>query len=145
MVQAHSNIPKHEIYFENIFTSYHLLSSLGERNICAVGTLRENRTVGAFKSVAPSKASSKKSRGSFDYRCDSKVFVCNRNDNSVVNIASNYLTHEPIHKANRRIKQQTNATIDLPFLMNQYDWEMGGVDGMDRLFPTYRSTIRVKK
>ena len=36
VVQAHTNIIKHEIYFDNFFTRYDLLSSLGEREIYVV-------------------------------------------------------------------------------------------------------------
>ena len=133
VVQAHSNILKHEIYFNNFLTSYVLLSSLGERNIRAVGTIRENRTAGASKSITSSKSLSKKPSGSLDYRCDGKVFVCKWNDNSVFNIASNYLTHEPIHQTSRRMKQQTNATINMAFLVKQYNGGMSGVDVMDQL------------
>ena len=51
VVQARSNILKHEIYFHNFFTSYDLLSSLGEQNIRAVGAIREKRKAVACKSI----------------------------------------------------------------------------------------------
>ena len=95
--------------------------------------------------MASYKALSKKPRGSYNYRCDDKVVVCKWNDNSVFNILSNYFTYEPIHKANRRMKQQTNATIDMPFLMKQYNQGMGGVDVIDRLLGSYRPAICEKK
>ena len=76
---------------------------------------------------------------------DGKVFVCRWNNNSLVNIASNYFTQQPIHKASRRMKQQTNAIIDKPFFVKQYNWKIGGVDIMDRLLGSYRSIIHGKK
>ena len=144
VVQANSNILKYESYFDNFFTSYDIFSSLGGRNVRAVGSIRENRTARASKFMASSKALSKKPRDSFDYRCDAKVFVCKWNDNSVVNTSSNCLTHKPIHEENRRIKQQTNATNDMPFLVKQCNWGMGGVDVMDRLLSSHRLTRRGK-
>ena len=43
------------------------------------------------------------------------------------------------------MKQQTNATIDMPFLVKQYNWGMSGIDTMDMLLGSYRPTIRGKK
>ena len=147
VVQAHSNILNQEISLTNFFTSYDLLSSFGERNVRAVGTIRDNRTSRSFKSIVSFKALSKKPRSSFDYRYDCKVIVCKCNDNFVVNIASNYLTHKPIHKASRMTKQQTNATVGMPLLVKQYKQGMGGVDVMNRLLVLLESRpiIRGKK
>ena len=64
VAQANSNILIHEIYFDNFFTSYDFLSSLVERNKCAVGAIRENRTAAASKSMSSRKALSKKPHGS---------------------------------------------------------------------------------
>ena len=51
-VVSRSSKPKyHEIYFDNFFTSTRLLQLLSEKGFIAVGTIRENRTNGASKSM----------------------------------------------------------------------------------------------
>ena len=52
--QAHSNLLKHKIYFDNFFTNYNLLSSFGEQNLRGVETIQENRSARASKSVVSS-------------------------------------------------------------------------------------------
>ena len=51
-VVSRSSEPKyHEIYFDNFFTSTRLLQLLSEKGYITVGTIRENRTNGASKSM----------------------------------------------------------------------------------------------
>lgn len=38
---------RHRLYFDNFFSSYHLMCLLSERNFCATGTVRSNRIGGA--------------------------------------------------------------------------------------------------
>ncbi|KFM72920.1 hypothetical protein X975_12817, partial [Stegodyphus mimosarum] len=45
------------------------------------------------------KAMSKFRHGEFDYQCDGEVYMCCWNDSSVVTIASNFITHEPLGRA----------------------------------------------
>ena len=52
--------------------------------------LRDNRTSGADKVVTSAKDMKKKERASFDFVCDGTVFVVKWNDNSIVNVASNF-------------------------------------------------------
>jgi len=49
VVQGQSDTSKYVLYFDNFFSSYDLIATLSERNIAAVGTIRENRTAGASK------------------------------------------------------------------------------------------------
>ena len=48
----------------------------------------------------------KKTRDSFDYRCNGNILICKWHDNSIVNIAStgNYFTHQPVLRVNHRVK-----------------------------------------
>ena len=48
---------------------------LGEQNVRASETIRENRTRGAKRTLISSKALQKKERGTFDFCTDGKVFV----------------------------------------------------------------------
>ena len=91
-------------YFDNFFTSVKFLELIAESGFIAVGTVRENRTSGACKTMLSNKDMKKRERGSYDYRCNGEIFVCKWNDNSIVNIASNHFTHEPVRKAKRYVK-----------------------------------------
>ena len=51
MVTRSSKPKYHEIYFDNFFTSTRLLQLLSEKGYITVGTIRENRTNGASKSM----------------------------------------------------------------------------------------------
>ena len=84
---------KHELFFDNFCTNYHLLADLAERNIKAIGTVRENRTLGASGKMKSIKEMKKSERGTFDFCSDGIVYFCKWNDNSIVNIASNFSLH----------------------------------------------------
>ena len=111
----------------------------------AIGTVRENRTKGACKAMISNKEMKKAARGSYDYRCDGRVYVCKWNDNNIVNIASNFCSHEPVQKVKRRVKRAADLNVTQPFLGKKYNDGMGGVDVMDRLLSSYRPRIRGKK
>ena len=100
----HSDPEIHELYCDNFFTSYELMNVLAEQKMKAIGTVRENRTKGACKAMISNKEMKKAARGSYDYRCDGRVYVCKWNDNNIVNIASNFCSHEPVQKVKRRVK-----------------------------------------
>ena len=73
------------------------------------------------------------------------VYFCKWNDNSVVNIGSNVLSHLPIETVKRSVKSEPDAHITQPQLIKQYNNGMGGVDVMDRLLGSYHPMIRGKK
>ena len=73
------------------------------------------------------------------------MFFCKWNDNSIVNIASNFATHQPLQKVSRRVKRNPNTSFDIPMLVKLYNNGMGEVDVMDRLLGSYRPSIRGKK
>ncbi len=79
--------------FDHLFTSARLLKLLTEKGFIAVGTVRENKTDGASKSMISKKEMKKQHRGSYDYHCNGEVFICKFHDNSIVNIACNHFTH----------------------------------------------------
>ncbi len=53
----------------------------------------------------------KQQRGSYDYRCNGEVFICKWHDNSIVNIASNHVTNEPVHKVIRQIRRKGKIEV----------------------------------
>ena len=144
IVRNHSNVERHQLFFDNFFTSYDLLSNLGKDGVRATGTVRENQTGGVNKVLTDTKAMKKSARGTFDYRCDGDVYMCKWKDNACVMVASNCLTHEPIHKTQRWV-QHERRNVDQPDLIHAYNSGMGGVDVMDRLLSSYRPKIRGKK
>ena len=76
----------HQLYFDNFFTSYHLMTKLAEKSMRATETKRENRTEEANKQLIQNK---ELQGGTYDYCSDGKVYIAKCHDNSVVNIASN--------------------------------------------------------
>ena len=144
IIEEHSQPAKQALFFDNFFTSYRLCADRTQCDIKFIGTVRENRSVGACKAITSSKKLSRSNRGSFDYRSDSEVF-CKWNDNSIANIASNFATHQPLQKVSQRVKRNPNTSVDMPMLDKPYNNGMGGVDVMDRLLGSYRLSIHGKK
>lgn len=135
---------QHEVYFDNFFTSHGLLTKLADQGIRATGTVRDSRTGGCpLKSV---KDVGKEERGSFHYKCDGAVYTCRWNDNAVVTVSSNHLSHEPVGSA-KRFSRRSNKKVEIPqpHLIKKYNEGMGGVDVMDRLLGSYRPRLRSKK
>ena len=141
IIEKHSNVGDHHFFFDNFFISYSLLKSLAERNVKTTGTIRENRTNG----TGSSKQLKKTERGTYDFRCDGNVYICKWNDNAVVSVATNYLSHLPLHQVRRRVKKQSNVKVPQPHLICSYNEGMGGVDLMGRLLASCRPMIRGKK
>jgi len=127
-IETSSATKHHQLFFDNFFASYALMESLGERHMRATDTIRENRTKGASDKLIDNKELKKKGCGYFDSVSDGCVYVMKWNDNSVVTMASNYLTHEPVQTAVRRVKGNSNVTVKQPFIARQYNAFMGGVD-----------------
>ena len=139
VVKEHSDPMKHELFFDNFFTSYNLLEDLADQNV------KKNRTLGATKKMKTLKEMKKSNRGSFGFCSDGKIYFCKWNDNSVANIGSNYVSHLPVQTVKRRVKKDSNVSITQPQLIKKYNLGMGGVDVMDRLLGSYQPIIRDKK
>ena len=92
-----------------------------------------------------SKDIKKKSRGTYDYRCNGNLYVCNWNDNSTVNIASNFLAHESYFRTKRQFREQETVEVSQPNIIQTYNKGMGGVDLMDQLLGSYRPMTRARK
>lgn len=135
---------KHEIYFDNFFSSYNLISQLSKQGLRATGTIRKMRT--GHCPLKSKKELAKSARGTFDYFSDGSVYVCSWNDNSVVSVASNCYTHEPLGTAKRySYAQKSKIDVPQPNIILKYNEGMGGVDVLDKLLGSYRPQLRSKK
>ena len=141
----HSGPLTHELSFDNFFTSCNLLADAAAKKVKAIGTVREGRTLRASSKMKSLKEMKNSDRGTFDFGSDGVDYFCKWNDNSIVNIGSNFLSHLPIETVKRRVKSEPDARITQPQLIKQYNNGMGGVDVMDRLWGSYHSVIRGKK
>jgi hypothetical protein len=145
VVEENSQPSCHSLYFDNFFTSHALMVELSTKNMKATGTVRENRTAGASSFLLSTKQMKNQKRGNFDVCSDGTVFVAKWHDNSIVTMASNWQTHEPLQETKRRVKGSSNVTVTQPNLVQSYNLGMGGVDLLDRLCASYRPSIRGKK
>ena len=68
IVERHSEVHRHDLYFDNFFTSHQLLKDLAEKSVRATGTIRENRTGCAAKLMTSTKKMKKTERDTFEYR-----------------------------------------------------------------------------
>ncbi|KRY10351.1 PiggyBac transposable element-derived protein 3 [Trichinella patagoniensis] len=144
IIQETSNTTRHTLYFDNFFNSYDLLVMLSELKMRAIGTIRPYRSNGADAVMLPDKELMKQKRGAFDFRSDGNVYIAKWHDNSIVRIASNFMTHSPLRNTQRRVKGQ-RIEVKVPNIVRSYNTGMGGVDLLDKLAAAYRPTIRSKK
>ena len=111
IAKENSDPIKHELFFDNFFTSYKLFENFAYQNLKASGAVRGNRTLGATKKMKTLKERKKSDRGLLDFHSDGKVYFCRWNNNSVVNIRSNYDSQLPVETVKRRVKRDSNVTI----------------------------------
>ncbi|KRX49931.1 PiggyBac transposable element-derived protein 3 [Trichinella murrelli] len=134
MISVLERPEKHELYFNNFFASYDLLEKLSDKMIRATGTIRNSRTRKIL--IMPVDEVKKKYRGFFDHVCNGTVYVCRWNDNAVVTLASNHLTHHPIGLVQRCSQlQKKHVKISMPEIVRRYNTSMG----------VYRPRLRSKK
>lgn len=148
VVNLASSLPpdKYVLYFDNFFTSLRLLQHLDTIGMQATGTVRANRIDNC--PVLEVDKMKKTVRGTSDYRLDttSNILVARWNDNSVVTLASNCHGMEPAGSAKRwSTAEKRRIEIPQPYLIGQYNKNMGGVDRMDQNIATYRISIRSRK
>lgn len=136
----------HRIFFDNFFSSYKLFNLLNEKGFYATGTIRENRTCNAV--IESVKNIKKKDRGSYDFSFDNeqKILLVRWNDNSVVTVATNNCTVEPLVNAKRyNRKEKKTVSIPQPKVIADYNQHMGGVDLHDNGICNYRINVKGKK
>lgn len=137
---------EHIVYFDNFFTSHALLRDLREAGYRATGTVRENRTKKC--PLISIKDMKKKNRAEFDYRFDTvnQILFVRWLDNSVCTMGTNYDFVYPLGKVKRWSSAEgRKVDVDIPFIFQNYNKGMGGVDQADQSIAVYRSAIRSKK
>lgn len=131
----------HRVFFDNFFTSYHLMCLLNERRFFGTGTVRSNRIGGA---KLPEKLEKGKYQALFDQ--NQELLTVRWRDNSNVTVLTNHLNVEPIAQARRYDrKAKKHIHIPMPGLIKEYNTYMGGVDLHDNALANYRIGIRGKK
>ncbi|XP_030763273.1 piggyBac transposable element-derived protein 2-like [Sitophilus oryzae] len=133
----------YKIYFDNYFTSIGLLDYLANRNICAMGTVRENRLE---RCPFPDKKEwNKKPRGAYKFMASESVLMVKWKDNKVVTAASNFSSNSIVKTSRWCRITKFKKQIDQPEIIANYNIGMGGVDKMDSLVAVYRTRIRQRK
>ncbi|XP_033228842.1 piggyBac transposable element-derived protein 3-like [Belonocnema kinseyi] len=136
----------HRVFFDNFFFSYKLFCLLKENGFYATGTIRENRTCNSTMETV--KSIKKKNRGTYDFSFDNeqKILLVRWNDNSVVTVATNNCTIEPLVNAKRyNRKEKRKESITQPKVIAEYNQHMGCVDLHDNGICNYRINVKGKK
>lgn len=135
------------VYFDNWFTSMELLYYLrNEYGILALGTLQKPRGRGC--KLKDDKELSKLGRGNFDFKCDNKkqIVYVKWLDNKCVNIASTYVSINPIKEVQRYKKDvKERVPVQCPKIIVDYNAHMGGVDLADMLISLYRTKMKTHR
>ena len=131
------------LMFDNLFTSFDLLTRLSEKGLAGTGTVRQNRLnrVNIIKKKDMEKKTVARGTSEAVFNED-QVLTCWK-DNKPVYIASNKYGMEPFTTCTRfnRTERRT-IIIPVPSCVHQYNLKMGGVDIMDNMVACYRIKFR---
>ena len=123
----------YRVFMDNFFTSMRLLHFLAANSIRASGTVRGNRTGNC--PIASKKEIDKFKRGEMDYRTtgSGELTIVGWKDNKSVYVASNCDSVEPMSSVQRWNKEtKGKISVTQPYLIDQYNKGMGGVDRTDQ-------------
>ncbi|XP_049855323.1 piggyBac transposable element-derived protein 3-like [Schistocerca gregaria] len=130
------------VYFNRYFTTIPLLVKLKEKEIEATGTIMVNR----IKNVNLKEGRMKRGECHSYVRADEAVVITEWQDSQRVVIASTCAGIEPKCKVQRWCKQKGHyLDVDCPFVIEQYNAKMGGVDIHDQQVECYRMWFRTRK
>ncbi|KAG4075382.1 hypothetical protein HA402_009535 [Bradysia odoriphaga] len=136
-----------QIYTDNLFTSFNLLTELRQRGYGVTATVRTNRLPADIP--LPSKSEmEKKGRGAFKSKIskDNGIITVRWTDNAVVSMASTTYGVQPMTTAKRYSKlDRKYVEVDRPHMIAMYNKYMGGTDRMDQDIGRNRINIRGKK
>jgi hypothetical protein len=137
---------RHQLFFDNFFSSPELLVYLMSQGIFAVATLRRDRSRGC--PLPAEKDMRKNGRGNLAEFTDSKagLVVCAWYDNRMVLTISNFIGKDPISSCKRYDrKKKESLTVPRPASIGLYNKFMGGVDKADMFLSIYRTKHRSRK
>lgn len=136
------------VYMDNYFTSFRLLDRLASNDIQATGTIRANKLRQC--DIVEPKQLQKDARGHHQQKTavadHGEITVVGWNDNRPVYLASNSNGSKPVSKVSRWSRVENKSVlISQPFIVSQYNKNMGGVDRCDQNISLYRISMRSKK
>jgi len=111
---------KHEVFFDNMFTSYDLLAHLQKENIKSYGSCE--RKSSAKCPLIDNRAVRKTERETFVQKSDGVVSVIKWHDNQCVTITTNYDTIDSVGKVRRRFAaKKTSVDVQQPTVVINYN------------------------
>ena len=143
-------MPKGEsyhVFMDNFFCSMRLLKFLGDKNIRASGTLRQNR-ISKSCTISRKKIMQQGKRGDMEQEtaADNSTTLIAWKDNRVVYFASNCDQKSPEQNVKRYCRDaKQKVTVKQPLGIHKYNKSMGGVDRADQNVSAYRISIRSNK
>lgn len=135
-------------YFDNLFTGIPALAHLKSLGYNGTGTIRENRLPKGCPLKEKKKDVVKKGRGFISSKSieGQDIHVTQWVDNSVVRVASTVFGRHPTTPALRYSAiEKKKVEVPRPFVVANYNKNMGGVDRMDENVSLYRIGIHGKK
>ena len=136
----------YKIFADNFFTSTTLITQLLQRGIHYTGTVRNGRLPNC--QLKDEKTLSKQGRGSFDSLVlnSPKMVAVRWFDNRPVTLSSTFVGPLPVQKVRRWDKaSKSYGEIDRPFMVDQYNRSLGGVDLLDAFVAQYRFQLRSER
>jgi len=131
------------VYFDNYFTSLHLLRQLNSEKTYACGTIRAKRIIGVPVDI---KTDKEMKRGDVDWRItDDGINFMKWKDKRVVTMASNFHKPDVIGTVERKRKDGEKETVPCPNIVKDYNANMGYVDKSDMLKSTYEIDRKSRK
>lgn len=137
----------YKFYLDNLFTGMTLLNFLRLNGYGGTGTFRENRIPKSCP-LLDKKTMQKRDRGFYVSAIDKDhgIIFVRWADNNTVSVGSNCYGVHPIGQV-RRYSHNDKKVISVPrpFVIGQYNSNMGGTDLLDEAISAYRIGIRSKK
>jgi len=133
------------ITMDNYFSSLALFKALKEDlDVCCTGTIRKNRVP---QNPIDYDSLKKSARGTSEAKThESGVHVIAWHDNTVVTVASNCVSVDPVQTVKRYSRQEKKKIdVSCPYAVCHYNSSMGGVDRMDANVSKWRISVRGKK
>ena len=131
-----------EVYIDNFFNSSQLQYNLLKRGILSAGTVRLNRKNLPRNDLPEDKAMNKGDMVCFE---SNEIYFTKWMDCKAVHMLSNFLATQPVQDVHRKKKgSSAKQSIKCPYVIQQYNQHMGGVDLMDQKKVTYQFDRRSK-
>lgn len=144
-------IPKNEnyrLYHDNYYTAVPLMVHLAKEGIYSLGTIRRNRLPNC---KLPTEAQMKHEDRGTSYEFVASIdgmdvsFLVWK-DNKYVNLISSFARTHPETMVKRYDrKQKRTVDVKCPFVIQEYNRHMGGVDLLDSLMGRYKITMKSRK